>query len=70
VAGGGVLAAGGMLSLDPAVVLPLLGLTVVGQLMGERAFRGFDATGLRSVVLALVRAAGAASLAAGVAGVG
>jgi uncharacterized membrane protein YfcA len=70
VAGGAVLAAGGMLSLDAAVVAPLLGLTVLGQLVGERVFRGLDATRLRSVVLALVLAAGVMSLVAGVAGAG
>ncbi|MGH8573625.1 MAG: TSUP family transporter, partial [Gammaproteobacteria bacterium] len=70
VAGGAVLAAGGMLSLDAAVVLPLLGLTVLGQLVGERVFRGLDADQLRFAVLVLVIAAGVASLAVGVAGVG
>ena len=68
VAGGAVLAAGGMLSFEPAVVLPLLGITVLGQIVGERAFRGLDATRLRTAVLALVLAAGTASLVAGVAG--
>ncbi|HEV2723456.1 MAG TPA: sulfite exporter TauE/SafE family protein [Thermoleophilaceae bacterium] len=68
VAGGAVLAAADMLSLDPAVVLPLLGLTVLGQLVGTRVFRGLDAGHLRWAVLALVFAAGVASLAAGVAG--
>ncbi len=69
VAGGALLAATGMLSLAPAVVLPLLGLTVLGQLVGARVFRGLDAAQLRLAVLALVLAAGVASLAAGVAGV-
>ena len=48
-AGGAVLAAGGLLSLEPAVVLPLLGLTLAGQVAGERAFRSLDPLGLRSV---------------------
>lgn len=68
VAGAALLAAGGMLSVNPAVVLPLLGVTAVGHLVGARAFRGLDATRFRSAVLALVFAAGAASVAAGVAG--
>ena len=70
VAGGAVLAATGMLSLDPAIVIPLLGLTVLGQLVGARVFRGLDAAQLRRAVLALVLAAGVASLGAGVAGAG
>jgi len=70
VAGGAVLAAAGMLSLDPAVVLPLLGLTVIGQILGVRVFRGLDEAQLRSAVLALVLAAGVASLVAGIVGVG
>jgi len=68
VAGGAILVAGGMFSFDPAVVVPLLGLTLVGQIAGERAFRGLDATRLRVAVLALALAAGVGSLAAGVAG--
>jgi uncharacterized membrane protein YfcA len=67
VAGGAVLAAGGLLAVDPTVVLPLLGLTVAGQIAGERAFRRLDPLGLRSVVLGLVFAAGVASLVAGIA---
>lgn len=70
VAGGAVLAAAGMLSLDPAVVLPLLGLTVLGQVLGVRAFRGLDAARLRTAVLVLALAAGVASLVAGLVGVG
>ncbi len=69
-AGGAVLAAAGMLSLDAAVVLPLLGLTVLGQLLGVRVFRGLDAARLRMAVLALALAAGVASLVAGLLGVG
>jgi hypothetical protein len=49
------------------VVLPLLGLTLAGQIAGERAFRRLDPLGLRSVVLGLVFAAGVASLVAGIA---
>ena len=68
VAGGAVLAGGGMLALDPLIVAPLLGVTVVGQVAGERAFRALDATSLRSAVLALVLLAGVGSVAAGLAG--
>lgn len=69
-AGGAVLAGGGMLALDPLFVAPLLAVTVVGQVVGERAFRGLDAARLRSGVLALVLLAGLGSLTAGLAGVG
>jgi len=68
VAGGALLAVGGMLALDPALVLTLLGLTVLGQRIGERAFRGLDEDRLRSAVLGLVLAAGLASVAAGALG--
>lgn len=68
VAGGVLLAVSGMLSVNPAVILPLLGVTVVGHLLGARAFRGIETSRFRSAVLALVFAAGAASVAAGVAG--
>lgn len=68
VAGAALLAAGGMLSVNPAVVLPLLGVTVVGHLVGARAFRELEAPRFRSAVLALVFAAGAASVVAGLAG--
>jgi uncharacterized membrane protein YfcA len=69
-AGGAVLAAGGLLSLEPAVVLPLLALTVAGQVLGARVFRGLDALQLRSAVLLLVLGAGVASLAAGMSAAG
>jgi uncharacterized membrane protein YfcA len=69
-AGGAVLAAGGLLSLEPAVVLPLLALTVAGQVLGARVFRGLDALQLRSAVLLLVLGAGVASLVAGMSAAG
>ena len=68
VAGAALLAVGGMLALEPAVVVPLLGVTVLGHLVGARVFRGLDPSGLRSAVLVLVLAAGVASLAAGIGG--
>ena len=68
VAGAALLAAGGVLSVEPAVVLPLLAVTVLGHLVGARALRGFDPPRLRGAVLALVFAAGVASVVAGVAG--
>lgn len=68
-AGGAVLAGGGMLALDPLFVAPLLGITVIGQVAGERAFRGLDAMRLRSAVLALVLLGGVASLVAGLAAI-
>jgi uncharacterized membrane protein YfcA len=69
VAGAALLAAGGVLVVEPAVVLPLLAVTVAGHALGARAFRRLEPTRFRSAVLALVLAAGAASLVAGVAGV-
>jgi uncharacterized membrane protein YfcA len=69
VAGVALLAAGGALRLEPEVVLPLLGMTVLGHLLGARALRGLDPSRFRSAVLALVVAAGLASLVAGIAGV-
>ena len=68
VVGAALLAAGGVLALEPAVVLPLLGVTAVGHLVGARVFRRLDPSRFRSAVLALVFAAGVASLVAGVAG--
>ena len=68
VVGAALLAAGGVLALEPAVVLPLLGITAVGHLVGARVFRRLDPSRFRSAVLALVFAAGVASLVAGVVG--
>lgn len=68
VAGGALLALGGALAVVPGVVLPLLVVTAAGQLLGARAFRRLDPAGFRPVVLALVLAAGTASLMAGLAG--
>ena len=69
VAGACLLAAGGVLSVDPGVVLPLLAVTVAGHLLGARVFRGLDPSRFRAAVLVLVLAAGMASVAAGFAGV-
>lgn len=69
IAGTALLAAAGDLSLDPAVVLPLLLVTCAGHVLGARAFRRLDGGRFRSAVLALVAAAGAASIVAGLPGV-
>jgi uncharacterized protein len=62
-----VLLAGGVGSLDATVVLPLLVLTAVGHVVGARIFRAIDPDRFRSAALALVLAAGVASVAAGLA---
>ena len=67
-AGASLLAAGGVLAIEPAIVLPLLAITAVGHMVGARVFRRLDPSRFRWAVLALVLAAGAASLVAGVAG--
>lgn len=68
VAGGALLAARGVLAVEPAVVVPLLAVTALGHLLGARALRALAAPRFRSAVLALVLAAGVASLVAGIAG--
>jgi uncharacterized protein len=61
-----VLAAGGSgQSVEPSVLLPLLGLVVAGHLAGAVAFRRLDSSSFRLAVLVLVLAAGAASFVAG-----
>ena len=50
------------------LLLPLLGLVLVGHLLGARLFRRIDPGRFRLIVLGLVLAAGAASLVAGLAG--
>jgi uncharacterized membrane protein YfcA len=50
----------------PGLLLPLLGLVAVGHAVGARAHARLDQARLRSVVLALVLAAGTASAVAGV----
>lgn len=69
VAGVALLAVDGALAAEPAVVLPLLLVTALGQLLGARVFRRVDPSRFRSVVLALALLAGAASLVAGISGV-
>jgi uncharacterized protein len=49
----------------PGLLLPLLGLVAVGHAVGARAHARLDQARFRSVVLALVLAAGTASAAAG-----
>ena len=68
VAGAALLAAGGVLAFEPAVVLPLLAVTGVGHVLGARLFRGLAPRRFRSALLVLVVGAGAASLVAGIAG--
>jgi uncharacterized membrane protein YfcA len=66
---GALVAAGGTGTLAGAgVLLPLLGLVLAGHLLGARLFRRLDPSRFRLVVLVLVLAAGAASVAAGLAG--
>jgi len=54
-------------AVEPAVLVPLLGLVVVGHLAGARLFRRLDPERFSTLVLALVVAAGVASIAAGLA---
>jgi uncharacterized membrane protein YfcA len=64
-----LVAAGGTDSIaDLGLLLPLLGLVLIGHLLGARLFRRLDPSRFRLVVLGLVLVAGLASLAAGVAG--
>jgi uncharacterized protein len=64
-----LLAEGGVGDLaEPSLLLPLVGLVVVGHLIGAVAFRRLDQRSFRMAVLALVVAAGLASAAAGIAG--
>lgn len=69
IAGAALLAVGGVLAIEPSIVLPLLAITAVGHVVGARVFRGLDPSRFRSAVLALVLAAGVASLVAGITGV-
>lgn len=54
-------------AVEPAVLVPLLGLVVAGHLAGARLFRRLDPERFSAVVLALVVVAGTASVVAGVA---
>jgi uncharacterized membrane protein YfcA len=66
--GGALIAAGGTSALAGAgLLLPLLGVVVVGHLTGASAFRRLDPSRFRLMVLGLVVVAGAASLVAGLA---
>ena len=60
-----VLAAEGSGTLDAGVVLPLLGLVVVGYALGTVAFRRLDRERFFTIALGLVACTGAASLAGG-----
>ena len=64
---GGVLllAAEGSASVDAGTVAPLLGLVVAGYALGALAFRRLNRERFYALVLALVAATGAASVAAG-----
>jgi uncharacterized protein len=63
-----LIAAEGSPSVDAGVVLPLLGVVVVGYALGTLAFRRLDSERFFGVALALVICTGAASLVAGLAG--
>jgi uncharacterized protein len=66
-AGGALLlAAEGSASVDAGTVAPLLGLVVAGYALGALAFRRLNRERFYTLVLALVAATGAASVAAGV----
>jgi uncharacterized protein len=66
--GAAVVVAGGTGSLaGPGLLVPLLALVALGHAIGARAFRRLDQHRFRSLVLGLVFAAGAASVAAGLA---
>ena len=65
-AGGALLlAAEGSASVDAGTVAPLLGLVVAGSALGALAFRRLNRERFYALVLALVAATGAASVAAG-----
>jgi hypothetical protein len=65
-AGGALLlAAEGSASVDAGTVAPLLGLVVAGYALGALAFRRLNRKRFYTLVLALVAATGAASVAAG-----
>ena len=63
-----LIASEGSPSVDAGVVLPLLGVVVVGYALGTLAFRRLDSTRFFGIALALVICTGAASLVAGMAG--
>jgi uncharacterized protein len=65
IGGAVLLAAEGSRALEGDVVLPLLGLVIVGYALGLVAFRRLDRERFFTAVLALVVCTGAASLAAG-----
>ena len=63
-----LIASEGSPSVDAGVVLPLLGVVVVGYALGTLAFRRLDSTRFFGIALALVICTGTASLVAGLAG--
>ena len=63
-----LIASEGSPSVDAGVVLPLLGVVVVGYALGTLAFRSLDSERFFGIALALVICTGAASLVAGLAG--
>jgi len=65
VGGAIVVAAGGIEAVRLDVVLPLLGLCVIGHFLGNRAHRRLAGPRFRLVALVLVACTGLASLAAG-----
>jgi uncharacterized protein len=63
-----LIAAEGSPSVDAAVVLPLLGVVLIGYALGTLAFRRLGGERFFGIALALVICTGAASLVAGLAG--
>jgi uncharacterized membrane protein YfcA len=63
-----LIASEGSPSVDAGVVLPLLGVVLVGYTLGTLAFRRVDSERFFGIALALVICTGAASLVAGLAG--
>ena len=61
----GLLLAGGIDRLPGVALLTLLVPTVLGQVLGRRAFERLDPSGFRAAALVLVTSAGAASVLAG-----
>lgn len=68
VGGAMVLAVGGTGAIRPGVLLPFLGLVVVGHVLGASVFRRLAGWRFSIVALGLVLVTGTASLVAGVAG--
>lgn len=64
-----LIATEGSPQVDAGVVMPLLGMVVVGYVLGTLAFRRLESERFFGIALALVLCTGAASLVAGLAGI-